>query len=562
MAYPSILDDILIFLLTAIGVAFICRRIRISPVIGYLIAGIMIGPNGVGFIDDFEETKILGEFGVLFLMFTIGLELPIQRLQILRRYVFGLGALQVILTTASIGIVSHFLGLSFNASLLIGVSLALSSTAVVLQILSERGELPTRFGRVAFSILLFQDLAVIIVLVCLSLLTIDSESLMSSLGFAFIKASFVLGAIILGGQVILRPVYRGVAAMNSPELFMATTFLIVLATSMATSAAGLSMTLGAFLAGLLLAETEYRHQIEVDIEPFRGLLLGLFFVTVGMAIDMSILVYNSFPILMIVGGMVLGKSLITAALCRFFEVSLGSALRVGLLLATGGEFVFVLLGSQITGDMIDDSLRSTLFAAVALSMAVTPFLASLGKMWARYLETDGGAPQLQAHDEEVRDLENHVIIVGFGRVGKLIAELLQQRHIPYVAIDLRMTTVTEGRAMGFNVFFGDARRAEIIGQLGANKASVCVISLDHMPTSLRAVTALRRAFPYLKICARVRNTEHQYKLKELGAIIMEPETVEPSIQLGALVLEALHTPPEEIRHAIEIFRKSYTQTIE
>lgn len=562
MAYPSILDDILIFLLTAIGVAFLFRRLRMSPVIGYLLAGILIGPHGIGFIDDFEDTKVLGEFGVLFLLFTIGLELPLQRLQVLRRYVFGLGALQVILTTVAIGTVSHYLGLPFNSALLIGVSLALSSTAVVLQILSERGELPARFGRVAFSILLFQDLAVILVLVCLSLLTIDSGSLMASLVFTFIKAGFVIGAIILAGQVILRPIYRGVSAMNSPELFMATTLFVVLATSMATAAAGLSMTLGAFLAGLLLAETEYRHQIEVDIEPFRGLLLGLFFITVGMAIDMSLLLNNTLPILGIVFGMIVGKSLITAALCRLFDLTLASSLRVGLLLSTGGEFIFVLLSPAVTGHLVEDSLRSMIFAAVALSMALTPFLAILGKILARYLEPDGGATHLQAHDDEVRDLQNHVVIAGFGRVGQLIAELLRQRHIPYVAIDLKMSTVTEGRARGFNVFFGDARRAEIIGQLGAKKASVCVISLDHMPSSLRAVAALRRTFPNLKICARVRNSEHQYKLQELGAIIMEPETIEPSIQLGALVLEALNTPQEEIKHAIDIFRKSYTQTAE
>lgn len=554
--YPEYLNDVLCFLVAAVAVVLTFMRMRVSPVLGYLVAGIIIGPYGVGFVDDIEETKSLAEFGVLFLLFTIALELSFQRLKVLSRYVFGFGFLQVTCTSLAGTWFVLTLGIALDTAILIGIILSLSSTAMVLQILSERGELTARFGRVAFSILLFQDLAVVLLLVILALVTGKQGSIVTALSLALLKAVVVLGAIILSGRVILRPIYRWVAASGNSELFMATTLLVVFGTSLATAAAGLSMALGAFLAGLLLAETEYRHQIEADIEPFRGLLLGLFFMTVGMSVDLSVLAHNGLKILSIVGIMVVTKALIITGISRFFNLGWAAGIQIGLLLSTGGEFAFVLLSPSITAHLLDDNARDILYAVVAVSMALTPFLGNWGRKIAKIMHRTK-TESVQIPQEETGDLKNHVIIAGFGRVGQLIAALLRHRHIPYVAIDMKMTRITEGRANGYQVFFGDARRAEVIRALGGERAHVCVITLDHEPSSIRSVTAIRRAFPLLKVCARVRDSDHGDQLKELGALIMQPETIEPSIQLGSLVLKSLNMSSEEVKQVVEIFRKSY-----
>jgi CPA2 family monovalent cation:H+ antiporter-2 len=497
--YPEYLNDVLCFLIAAIAVVLIFMRMSVSPVLGYLVAGIIIGPYGIGFVDDIEETKSLAEFGVLFLLFTIALELSFQRLKVLSQYVFGFGFLQVSCTGLVGTWCAVLVGIPLSTAALIGVILSLSSTAMVLQILSERGELTARFGRVAFSILLFQDLAVVLLLVILSLATGKQGSIVVSLSLALFKAVVVLSAIILSGRVILRPIYRWVALSGNPELFMATTLLVVFGTSLATAAAGLSMALGAFLAGLLLAETEYRHQIEADIEPFRGLLLGLFFMTVGMSVDLSVLAHNAAKVLSIVGLMVLLKSFIIIGISRFFTLGWGVGIQIGLLLSTGGEFAFVLLSPSITARLLDDSARDILYAVVAVSMTLTPFLGNLGRRIAKIIAKPKNEIT-QIPLEETGDLKNHVIIAGFGRVGQLIATLLHHHHIPYVAIDMKMVRISEGRAKGFQVFFGDARRAEVIRALGGERARVCVITLDHEPSSLRSVTAIKRASFFKNMC--------------------------------------------------------------
>jgi CPA2 family monovalent cation:H+ antiporter-2 len=554
LLYPDYLNDVLFFLLAAVIVVVIFQRLRLSPVLGYFIAGITIGPFGIGFIDDFEDTRALADFGVLFLLFTMGLELPFQRLRVLARYVFGLGFGQVAITTVAITWIASLCGLTWQSALLVGVILSLSPTAIVLQILAERNELTARFGRVAFAVLLAQDLAVVIVLVILSVARSGSEtSLLSSVVLAVVKAAFVLGAIVLSGRVILRPIYRHVAITNNPELFMATTLLVVLGTSIATAAAGLSMALGAFIAGLLLAESEYRHQVEGDIEPFRGLLLGLFFMTVGMSIDVGTIIYNVNMIMGLLSGMVVVKIIILFILSRFFGMHTVKALRVSFLLSTGGEFAFVLLAPSTSPGLLDDNLRDILYATVALSMALTPFLDA----FIRRLRGNQFTKADEIDQHETEDFKGHIIIGGFGRVGQVVAALMQQQHIPHVALDLKMSRVAAGRSGGYQVFFGDIRRPEVVRALGADRARVCVITLDHPPSSIRAVTALRRAFPNLQICARVRDAEHGLKLKELGVSIIPPEIIEPSIQLGTLVLQSLNLNQDEVSQVVDVFRKTY-----
>lgn len=560
MEHNVYLKDILILLLTAAVVVSMFRWLRASAILGYLIGGLLIGPHALGFISDIEGTKLIAEFGVVFLLFTIGLKMPLQRFQVLKRYVFGLGFLQVSLVGCAIALAAYVAGVRIEASILIGSALALSSTAVVLQLLSERGELALRSGRVAFAVLLFQDLAVVLLLVLLSTFREQDTSLIEMLALSGVRAFVVLFLIILVGRLLLRPLYRGIVNLNNRELLVILTLLVVLLTSLATGAAGLSMELGAFLAGLLLSETEYRHQVEADIHPFYGLLLGLFFMTVGMSIDLSLIVNQFWGIVGIIAFMMVVKTSLLYFLCLLFKVPKLSSLKVSLLLAGGGEFVFVILIPAVKLDIIHYELSQIIFCAVAISMALTPFLAMLakyiGERWA-YKESDA---LLHAASDEIEDLKNHVIISGFGRVGQMIAALLLERMISFVAIDNNMEKVAQGRKRGFPVFYGDAQRIEVMRALAIEKARSVVISLNNTKATFKIAMMLRRQFPHIDVSVRVRDEEYEDRLSQAGVTVVLPENLEPSLQLASAVLRAVGTPDEEVDQVIEKFRKSYSLT--
>jgi monovalent cation:H+ antiporter-2, CPA2 family len=560
------LNDVLILLVAAIFVVTLMRRLRVSPILGFLLSGLLIGPHGFSFIDGVEETKVLAEFGVVFLLFTIGLELPWDRLMSLKRYVFGLGTSQVILTGVIMALISSFTGLSLEVSLLIGCGLSLSSTAVVLQVLAERGELAARFGRVSFSVLLLQDLAVVVFLVLTPLLAQDQitthSGLLTTLGIATVKALAVLTAIVLVGRLLLRPLYRLVASGSNAELFVAMSLLLILGTGVATETVGLSKELGAFLAGLLLAETEYRHQVEADIQPFRGILLGLFFMTVGMNIDLRLLGEFLGTVSAIVGSMLVGKCLILTLLCRLFSVPWGPAIRIGLLLSTGGEFAFVLFGPAITTGILTNEVGQILLLSVAISMAFTPFLAAIGKKINRRLERSAAENLVQFAQKETADLQSHVIIVGYGRVGQMVGKLLTAQLVPYVAIDINMSRVSEGRTEGLPIFFGDARRAEIFKTIGIERAQAAVITLDQPGAVSRTVMMMRRNFKDLPLFVRAQDVEQAKKLEKAGAKVIIPETLEPSFQLSASVLEAAGISTDQITKSIDALRKKILATEE
>lgn len=558
MEDASFLKDALIILIAAVAVVSLFRGINISPILGYLLAGALIGPHGFLFIEEIEGTVVLGKLGVVFLLFTIGLKMPLQRLQVLRRYVFGLGFAQVLVTGTLFASIAYYFGLSLEASILAGSGLALSSTAVGVQLLSERGEIAMRFGRVSFAILLFQDLAVVVLLMLLSTFKGEGTPIFELLGIATLKAAIVLFFIIIVGRVLLKPFYRGISAIGSQELFVAVNLLVILITSFATAAAGLSMELGAFLAGILLSETEYRHQVEADIQPFYGLLIGLFFMTVGMTLDYTMILDKFGIILGLLIGILVVKSTLLFTLARVFRIPLISALRVALLLASGGEFVFVLFIPAVDANIIPPEISNLLITIVALSMGFTPFLAMLGK-WLddRFVERQEDK-YLEGSMEEVSDLRNHVIIAGFGRVGHMVAKMLTDRMVPYVAIDNNMDAVAKGRAEGIPVFYGDVRRPEVMRVLGAQKAAAAVVSLNMPKSCVRTAMMLRKQFPNILVAVRMRDDGYYEKLTQAGAIVVMPENLEPSLQLAAKVLNAVGTPHDEIQQVIETFRRSYS----
>lgn len=548
------MTDVLVFLIAAVIVVPLLRRLRSSPILGYLLAGMLIGPHGLGFIEETEAAHTLAEFGIVFLLFMIGLELSIDRLRRLSRFVFGLGALQVVVTGALIGVVAVAAGARPEAGIVIGAGLALSSTAFVLQLLEERGERGTRAGTTAFAVLLFQDLAIVPLLILVPLLGQEGPSLAGALGVAFLKAAAALVAAFFAGRLVLRPAYRIIAATGSAELFVAATLLVILGASWIFSQAGLSMALGAFLAGLLLSETEYRHQVEADIRPFRGILLGLFFITVGMSVDIGFILEEAAAVVLLVAGLLVSKALIAAALCRLYGLQAANSVRVGTLLSQGGEFGFVLFGVAMTAGVLAQAAGQILLAVIAVSMALTPGVVALGARLAARLVGGGELPASSLdHDQERAPRD--VLIVGFGRVGQTLGKMLNAAGSTYVALDLDHRLVAGCRARGMPVYYGNAAEVAVLRAAGAGQARAAVITIDQPAAATRAVAALRETYPDLRIFVRAHDLRHRRQLERYGAIAVGPETLEGSLQLGVALLKSLGTEGEKLEGLLGDFRE-------
>ncbi|CAH8316447.1 unnamed protein product [Eruca vesicaria subsp. sativa] len=557
----SLFDFLALLLASVIFVPLFQKIPGGSPVLGYLAAGILIGPYGLSIIRNVHATKAIAEFGVVFLLFNIGLELSVERLSSMKKYVFGLGSSQVLVTAAVVGLITHYVaGQAGPAAIVIGNGLALSSTAVVLQVLQERGESTSRHGRATFSVLLFQDLAVVVLLILIPLISPNSskggigfQAIAEALGLAAVKAAVAITAIIAGGRLLLRPIYKQIAENRNAEIFSANTLLVILGTSLLTARAGLSMALGAFLAGLLLAETEFSLQVESDIAPYRGLLLGLFFMTVGMSIDPKLLLSN-FPVVIgSLGLLIVGKTILVVIMGKLFGISIISAIRVGLLLAPGGEFAFVAFGEAVNQGIMSPQLSSLLFLVVGISMAITPWLAAGGQLIASRFELHDVRSLLPV-ESETDDLQDHIIICGFGRVGQIIAQLLSERLIPFVALDVSSDRVTVGRSMDLPVYFGDAGSREVLHKIGAERACAAVVALDAPGANYRCVWALSKYYPNVKTFVRAHDVVHGLNLEKAGATAVVPETLEPSLQLAAAVLAQAKLPTSEIANTINEFR--------
>jgi K+:H+ antiporter len=552
------LQAVLILLLATIVAVPLAQRIRVSPVLGYLAAGLVIGPFGFAFIRNTAQAERLSEFGVVFLLFSIGLDMPLSRLQAMWRYIFGLGLAQVVLTGGAIGLAGYGLGLSPRAALVIGGALGFSSTAAVLQLLAERGELASRIGRVSLAILLFQDLSVVPLLALLPLLAPNGGGgIALALGLALAKGVAAILLILLLGRLVLRPLFRISAMTRIRETFAATNLVVVLGLGWATAQAGMSMALGAFLAGLLLAETEYRHQVEADILPVRGLFLGFFFITVGMVIDTPFVVHHWQAVLGLSAALLLGKAAILWALGRLFRLGPPLALRAGLLLSQCGEFAFVIFGIALQLGLVTHDLGMILIATVALTMATTPFAAALGLRLATALQTKR-APEAAQLAEETADVKGHVIIAGFGRIGQIVGQMLAGQQLPYVAIEQSVPLVEESRRHGRPVYFGDASRADLLHAAGVDRAQAAIITLDQPDAAERVVAALRRSHPDLRIIARSRDAAHGRRLEQAGADAVILEALEPGLQMAAAALRVAGTPTAAIDRALDVLRRGMT----
>lgn len=552
---PHQLWEILYFLGTAIFISILCSKFKITSALGYLIAGLILGPHALHLFDDLETSKHIGEFGVVFLLFTIGLELPWERLRELKKYVLGMGFLQVVLTSILIGCIASYFGANLDTSILLGLGLSFSSTAVVLQILSDQKALTSRFGRISFSVLLFQDLMVIVALVWITLSQGSNISFMAVLGLSALKVIAVFTGFILFGRYLLRPIYRIVVATRNSDLFFALTLLIILTTSFTTASVGLSLGLGAFLGGLLLAETEHRHRVEADIKPFRSLLLGLFFMTVGMSLDPHLLLKKPIFVLSFLSLLLLAKVSIFLVVSMLMKIPIKTAIRVSILLAGGSEFVFVLFKQAQSGGIIENELSQIAYLVVVISMILSPFLDIIGSFISKRIGKEIGI-SLKAAAEESVDLKNHVIIVGFNLIGEAVHDLLTLRYIPHSIIDMSATRVAKGRMNHFPIFFGDAKKIEVFQALNASHAKAVVICLEDFDFSSHAVIMLRKHFPKLKVFVRVQDSDQAYMLQKMGASPVSPEMFAPSFQLASAVFELFGITPEQSDLIIEKYRRS------
>ncbi|MFC1680480.1 monovalent cation:proton antiporter-2 (CPA2) family protein [Pseudomonadota bacterium] len=529
--------DILYLLVSAILVVPLFQRLGLSAVLGFLVAGALIGPWGLGFIVAVEEIRHLAEFGVVFLLFVIGIELKPSRLWVMRRTVFGLGTAQVLLTGIVITLIALSLGLDTRSAILVGFGLALSSTAFGLQLLSDKGELGVGYGRAALAVLLLQDLAIVPLMALLPLLAQRDLSITQDVELAALESVLIIVGVFVLGRLLLRPLLQLVAgSRKNPEIFTAAGILLVLGAAWLTDWAGLSMALGAFLGGLLLADSRYRHQIMADIQPFRGLLLGLFFMSVGMSINFGLLKQQVFLVVGLVGGLLLLKVVLLWLLCRILGRSQRDSIQVALLLAQAGEFGFILFGLSHTLGVMEAELYQLLLLVVALSMAATPILVKLGPWADKALMGDEEISQVPT--KTIPAESNRVIIAGFGRFGNYLARSLGKAGIKYLVLEINPNRVARAQALDYPVYFGDASQVEVLRVAGADGAKMVIFAMDHMESIGQAVVAVREAFPDLPIYTRAWDARMVQRLLSLGATYAIPETMPTAVQFTRDVLRA------------------------
>lgn len=550
MGQISLLEVVLI-LGAAVVLVPLAKRFGFGVVLGYLGAGIVIGPWVLGLVSDVANITRIAEFGVVFLLFVIGLELQPSRLWALRKSIFGYGSAQVLISSGLLAAAAAAAGLRPTPAVVVGLTLSLSSTAFGLQLLAERKELTTRHGRMAFSILLFQDLAAIPMLAIVPLVAAIPTSGAGPAGFidvpAIAKAVVVVAAVIVGGRYVLQPLFRIVAATGIQELFTAAALLVVIGTALLVHAVGLSMALGAFLAGMLLADSEYRHELEGDIAPFRGLLLGLFFISVGMSLDLGLIASRPLLVIGLVIGLVALKGFVLWALAWFNGQGRRCGINLGIYISQGGEFAFVLLTLAAGARVIDRPLADLMIVVVSLSMMLTPLLLST-RGWVGTGRTDT-EPTYDKIDDESR-----VIIAGFGRFGQVVARVLRLRHIPFTALESSFEQVEVVRRFGYKIYFGDAARLELLHSAKAERASVFVLAIDDIETSIKTAQLVKRHFPHLKIYARARNRHHVYRLLDIGVERIVRETFLSALDLADTILQALGVSKPEATQTIERFR--------
>lgn len=552
-AFPF-LREILLFLILAGILIPTLQRLRINQVLGFLAVGALLGPFGLGALALHTPwlsfltfpagpgISMLAEIGVLFLMFMIGLELSAARLWSMRRWVFGAGTAQVAASATLIGAALYLYGLPGQAAVILGLVLSLSSTAVVMQLMNQQHSTGTRLGQAAFAVLMLQDLAVVPILILIGALAKGAGDGNDALLLASITLAKAAGAIALiylvGGRVV-HPLFRAFARQRQPDVFMALVLLATFGIAALSAAAGLSMALGALIAGLLLAETEFKHEVELMVEPFKGLLMGLFFMTVGMTIDTGQILDAPLWLATFVLGLVLIKGVVVALLFRIGGLPWGRAVEGGLLLGQGGEFAFIVIGYAASSGVLDPALGARVMLAVGLSLFITPLLARLGTAIGDQLETRGDQLAAQHDHAALSSARGQVVIAGFGRVGQQLGKLLTAQKIPFVVFETDARLVAQLRADGWPVWFGNAARPELLRRVHADEAPAIVLTMDQPLAALQAVHGIRREFPHVALFARSRDEKHARDLRLAGASVVVPETLEASLQLSSFVLAAM-----------------------
>ena len=550
-AFPF-LREILLFLALAGILIPTLARLRINQVLGFLAVGALLGPFGLGLFagnhawlgyltfSRAEGVVALAELGVMFLMFMIGLELSAARLWSLRHWVFRTGTAQVLISALLLGAIAYAMTGRIDTAIILGLVLSLSSTAVVMQLMTAQQSTSTPHGQGVFSVLMLQDLAVVPLLILIGAMGGGGggASLGALVAIAMAKAALAISLIYLAGGRIVHPLFRAFARHRQPDVFMALILLTTLGIAGLSAAAGLSMALGALIAGVLLAETEFKHEVELMIEPFKGLLMGLFFMTVGMGMDVRLIAAAPLWIGATVIGLIGIKALVIAVIFKLGGQSWGRAFESGLLLGQGGEFAFIVIGYATAGKLLDPALGQMVMLAVGVSLFVTPPLARLGRAIGERWESSDQQAAAQQDQAALHSARGHIIIAGFGRVGQQLAKLLSEQGIAFVAFENDARLVARLRAEGLPVYFGDASRAELLRRVDAGSATAIVLTMDHAASALHAVRGIRREFPAVLLYARSRDEKHALALKHAGATIVVPETLEASLQLSAFVLEA------------------------
>lgn len=556
----DMLLSVIVLIASAVFVVMVFKKLRLSPVLGYLVAGAIIGDYGLKIIK-YEQTELLAEYGVVFLLFAIGLELSFERLKAMRKYVLGLGSLQVVISAIIIAASVVIFSADSNMAVLIGGGLALSSTAIVMRVVEETGERTSQVGRIALAILLLQDFAVVPLLVIVPLLSGNSDhttSLPVALSIAFLKAVIALIAIFISGRLFLRPLFKMISSFGpsgANEVFIATTLLIVLSAAWGTQYFGLSLALGAFVSGVLVAETEFRRQAEESIYPFKGLLLGLFFMSVGMTIDVMEIYENVSSIIIISFSIIAIKTLIIAGLCVLFGFDKGVSLHAGLLLSQGGEFAFILFNLGISEGIIEADVGKILLLVVTCTMALTPLLAHIGLMISNLLSNS--EEKIQPKDiiaTGADDLNNHVIIAGFGRVGKMVARVLEAENIHYIVLDTNDDLVVSEEDNGFPIFKGNVSHADILKAAGADRAQSLILTINNEVTLKKSLKLIAQLYPDLRTIVRSKDLKNSTELYDAGATIIVPEDYETGLQIGGSVMKSLDFSEHEIARIKTQFR--------
>ena len=548
---------LMLLIFSVLGVALF-RAFRMPAMLAYFMVGLALGPHAFGLLPDTEASREFAEFGIVFLMFSIGLEFSLPQLYAMRRKVLGLGGAQVLITLAVIMSLAKLAGLEWSTAFVVGAALTMSSTAIVSKMLAERVDLNSRHGRLSIGVLLFQDIAVVPILVLIPALGVADAHLMDVLGIALLKAAAMLLFLFTIGKWLINPWFNLVAGQRSRELFVMNVLMVTLLLAFATKLAGLSYALGAFIAGMLLSETRYRYQVESDISPFRDILLGLFFISVGMLLNIAQIYQNIGYVLLILIAFILFKAAVVAIVVRLVKYETGVAIRTGVILAQAGEFSFVILALGVEQQLISGQALQIVLAAALLSMIVAPFLVQYNGKIARKLVRSysrNSGQVVQDIDDVGKNLHDHVIICGYGRSGQYLGRFLKEENIPFIALDIDPARVIEAAAAGENVMFGDAGRRAVLDAAGGARAKALIISYSDTPAAMKILHVVQETYPQLPVIVRTVDDTNMEELREAGAAEVVPEILEGSLMLASHALMLLGVPLNRVVKRIRLFRE-------